>query len=389
MKRLWARLRAVDPLIADSALALCVLVPSMVGLTNEPTELNPTSMDAIGVLLTIVGVGILAVRRRYPLLTVWVTIATAAVYSLRDYAEVGHAVAVMIAVYTAAATTPRRRWGWALAAIVGFLVVLRFLQPDETTSANLVGNLAIFGIAAAFGDSNATRRANTEALRARAEALERNQAIEAERAVADERLRIARQLHDVVAHALAVIAVQSTAGSQVIDTRPDEAKKVLDRINDASRETLDEMRRMLGILRGDGTSGELAPAPGLGDLGTLVDGVRAAGVEVDVDLSGDEAIPAGVALTTYRIVQEALTNVLKHAGPAKAEVHIACDPGVVTIQVDDDGRGSAAEGGEGTHLGLIGMRERVAVYSGELEVGPRPGGGWHVAATLPYERVAS
>jgi signal transduction histidine kinase len=148
---------------------------------------------------------------------------------------------------------------------------------------------------------------------------------------------------------------------------------------------------MLGVLRGgESGEGELAPAPGLGDLEVLVDGVRTAGVEVAVDVSGDEIhVPASVGLTVYRIVQEALTNVIKHAGPAKAEVHIACEPGVVTIQVDDDGRGSGADGGDGTRLGLIGMRERVAVFSGELEVGPRPGGGWHVVATLPYERAAS
>jgi signal transduction histidine kinase len=264
------------------------------------------------------------------------------------------------------------------------------IRPEDVDSANLVGNLALFGIVAAFGDSNQTRRANAEAIKARAEAIEANQAIEAERAVADERLRIARQLHDVVAHALAVIAVQSTAGSQIIHTQPDEAKKVLDRINDASRETLDEMRRMLGILRGDEVAdGELAPAPGLGDLDTLVEGVRAAGLEVDLDVRGDDRLPAGVDLTAYRIVQEALTNVLKHAGPARAEVHIACEPGVVTIQVDDDGRGGSSRPGDGTRLGLIGMRERVALYAGDLEVGPRAGGGWHVAATLPYDRVAS
>jgi len=391
VKRLWARVRAVDPLVVDGLLALVVLVPSLAGLGGEPTEGSYTTMDALGVVLTLVGVGVLVLRRRQPLVTLWVSIGAAIVYTLRDYVETGHAIAVLIALYTAAEHTPRRQWAWGALAVGAFFVVLRFLRPEDLSSANFVANVALFGIAAAFGDSNATRRATTEAVRARAEALERNQAIEAERAVADERLRIARQLHDVVAHALAVIAVQSTAGSQVIDTKPDEAKKVLDRINDASRETLDEMRRMLGILRGDEAGdGELAPAPGLGDVETLVEGVRAAGVEVDLDVSGvEDRVPAGVGLTAFRIVQEALTNVLKHAGPARAEVHIACDPGVVSIQVDDDGRGASSDGGEGTHLGLIGMRERVALFDGDLEVGPRPGGGWHVAATLPYERVAS
>jgi signal transduction histidine kinase len=195
----------------------------------------------------------------------------------------------------------------------------------------------------------------------------------------------------VVAHALAVIAVQSGVGSHVIDTNPDEAKRVLDRINDASVETLDEMRRMLGVLRGgDGEGADLAPAPGLADVDQLVEGVRNAGLSVEMDVTGDpDRIPAGVALTAFRVVQEALTNVLKHAGPARVQVHIGCEPGVVTVEVEDDGRGAAADldDAPGHHLGVIGMRERIAAYDGRLDVGPRTGGGWRVRATLPFDRV--
>jgi signal transduction histidine kinase len=150
------------------------------------------------------------------------------------------------------------------------------------------------------------------------------------------------------------------------------------------------MRRMLGVLRGeDGQKMDLAPAPGLADIDLLVRNVRDAGVEVTVDRSGDaDAVPAGVALTAFRIVQEALTNVLKHAGPARADVRIACDPGVIRIEVQDDGRGAAAPRDEAVnHLGLIGMRERVTPYGGDLDVGPRTGGGWRVGGTLPYEGV--
>ena len=385
-------MRGADPMVWDGLLALVVLVPSVAALGADTTELGPTEPDALAVVLTLVGTGVLVLRRRKPMLTLWVTTAAAITFSVRDYPETGLPVAVLIALYTAAILEPRRRWLVGAAVISAFFVLLNQLRPEDLDAAGLVGNFAIFGIAAAFGDSNATRRANTRALELRAEALEQNQAILAEQAVGEERLRIARQLHDVVAHALAVIAVQSGVGGHVIDTDPAEAKRVLDNINQASRETLDEMRRMLGVLRGeDGQKVDLAPAPGLGDIDQVVRNVRDAGVEVTVERTGDAAaVPAGVALTTFRIVQEALTNVLKHAGPARAEVHIACDPGVVRVEVVDDGRGAAAPLDETVnHLGLIGMRERVTPYGGELDVGPRSGGGWRVCATLPYERVTA
>jgi len=392
VRPLWARLKAIDAVFVDSLFAVAVLIPTLAGMTSEAPANNPTPVDALAVGLTVVGVGTIAARRRHPMGAVVVCVLATAVYSVRDYIENGLAVAVLITLYTAATLVPRRQWLAVYGAIAAFLLLIAAIRPDDLTASQLVGNLALFGIAAVFGDSNATRRANTRALELRAEALEQNQAIQAEQAVAEERLRIARQLHDVVAHALAVIAVQSGVGGHVIDTDPDEAKRVLDNINQASRETLDEMRRMLGVLRGeDGARMDLAPAPGLADIDQVVRNVRDAGVEVTVERTGDAAaVPAGVALTAFRIVQEALTNVLKHAGPARAEVHLVCEPGVVRVEVVDDGRGAAAPMDEKVnHLGLIGMRERVTPYGGDLDVGPRPGGGWRVCATLPYERVSA
>ena len=344
VRRLWAHLREINPVVVDGLLALVVLVPSLAGLATDPTELNPTPIDPLAVLLTVVGIGVLAVRRSRPLLTLWVSMAAAVIYTLRDYVETGIPVAVLIALYTAALLVPRRKWLPAAGVIVAFFFLMALFRAEDLSAGNLAGNLAIFGIAAAFGDSNATRRATTQALELRAETLEQNQAILAEQAVAEERLRIARQLHDVVAHALAVIAVQSGVGGHVIDEDPAEAKRVLDNINQASRETLDEMRRMLGVLRGeDGVRATLAPAPSLSDLDQLVKGVRDAGVEVTVELTGDgERVPPSVELTAYRIIQEALTNVLKHAGPARAEVHVDRGHGVVKVEICDDGRGAAA-----------------------------------------------
>ena len=258
--------------------------------------------------------------------------------------------------------------------------------------------MAVYGIAAVFGDSVRVRRAYTETLEARAADLERNQQVEARRAVAEERLRIARELHDVVAHAMSVVAVQSGVGAHVIDTDPAEAKRILQNVKVTSREALDEMRRLLGVLRreesaddDDGSGRVLAPVPGLDGVEALAESLRVAGVPVAVNVSGTRAdVPPGVDLCAFRIVQEALTNVLRHAGPARAVVDVEYRPGAVTVAVTDDGRGASAAGPmAGGGNGLLGMRERVAVFGGELTTGPHVGGGFRVAATLPFERASS
>jgi signal transduction histidine kinase len=222
-----------------------------------------------------------------------------------------------------------------------------------------------------------------EQVEERAAIVEREHEEAAKRALADERLRIAQELHDVVAHSMGVIAVQAGVGAHVIDTDPPEAKKSLDAISTTSRATLTEIRRLLGVLRADGDAG-YEPAPGLADLDRLVTDLDGAGLAVDVQFEGDRHdLPPGVDLTAYRIVQEALTNVLKHAGPAAATVTVGYEPDAVRIEVVDDGRGVNGRASGGGH-GLVGMRERVAVYGGTLETGPRVGGGFRVAARLPY-----
>ena len=206
---------------------------------------------------------------------------------------------------------------------------------------------------------------------------------EAKRAVADERLRIAQELHDVVAHSMGVIAVQAGVGAHVIDKDPAEAKKSLEAIASTSRSTLTEIRRLLGVLRAD-ENGAYQPAPGLTDLDRLATDLDAAGVPVRLEINGTrDDVPPGVDLTAYRIVQEALTNVLKHAGPASASVLVGYQPGVVHLEIADNGRGVNGRATEGGH-GLMGMRERVGVYGGTLVAGPAPGGGFRVVAELPY-----
>jgi signal transduction histidine kinase len=272
--------------------------------------------------------------------------------------------------------------------MVGLVALLLLDAPGYAVS-DMIANSAIFGVAVLFGWNVQSRRLRLAALEERAEALEREQEEESRRAVADERLRIAQELHDVVAHSMSVIAVQAGAGMHVVDKDPAEAKKALENISATSRSTLTELRRLLGVLRDDGEGAAYAPTPGLAELDRLTSEMESAGVEVEVSLDGDLGrVPPGVDFTGYRIVQEALTNVLKHAGPARAEVKVGSGEGTLRIEVIDDGRGVNGRS-DGAGHGLVGMRERVAVYGGTLDAGPRSGGGFRVAAELPYGDVAT
>ncbi len=278
--------------------------------------------------------------------------AAASAYVLRDYVDNGLPVIALIALYTVASLTPRRQWGAAVAAISVLLLALTLFRGEDLSPAELAGNIAIFAIAAVFGDSVRTRRAYTSQLELRAVDLEANQEAQAQRAVAEERLRIARELHDVVAHAMSVVAVQSGVGAHVIDTDPAEAKRILENVKTSSRMALNEMRRLLGVLRdeGDGPVSR-TPAAGLEGVDELADGLRQAGMNLAVRVEGTRpVVPPGVDLSAFRIVQEALTNVLKHAGPATVEVAICYHPDSVTVEVEDDGRGASTAPADG-HAG--------------------------------------
>jgi len=252
----------------------------------------------------------------------------------------------------------------------------------------LVGNLGVVAAAWLLGHFAHNYRTYAARLEERTAELEQAREELARRAVAEERLRLARELHDVVAHAISVIAVQSGVGAHVADTNPQEAAKALAAIEATSRAALEELRRLLGVLRQeDEPQGALAPVPGLADLDSLLAEVGKAGLAVKLQINGTRPpLPAGVDLSAYRIVQEALTNVVKHAGPARAQVVVGYRDQEVTVEVIDDGRGavtSVSDGRARVGHGLIGMRERVQVFGGDLQTGPRPGGGFRVAARLP------
>jgi signal transduction histidine kinase len=248
----------------------------------------------------------------------------------------------------------------------------------------------------AIGLAVRSRRETTEVRVREAEERANVERQRAGRVLAEERLRIAQELRDVVAHSMSVIAVQAGVGAHMLERSPDQARAALDAISATSRGTLTEMRRLLGVLRDTDGARVHSPTPGIADLPTLVDDVRAAGVPVTLDVSGSSnVVHGGVELSAYRIVQEALTNVIKHAGAiTRVDVNVRYLPGRVEVEVVDDGRGAAAiavsngartdTGATTSGHGLLGMRERVELWGGDLSVGPVAGGGYRVNALLPY-----
>jgi signal transduction histidine kinase len=252
-------------------------------------------------------------------------------------------------------------------------------------------DLASFASASVFvvaiwitGIYSNTRRRYLESLEERAERAEHERDQQARLAAAAERARIARELHDVVAHNVSVIIVQADGAGYAIDTDPEQARKAMQAVSATGRRALAEMRRMVGVLRTDGAPEEYAPQPSLSQLDDLVAQVCSSGLPVDLRVTGvPQELPEGEQLTVYRIVQEALTNTLKHGGPgSRATVEMEYGVRELLLRVTDDGRGAAAPGREGGH-GLVGMRERVAMFGGTVEATPLTGGGFRVTARLP------
>jgi signal transduction histidine kinase len=228
------------------------------------------------------------------------------------------------------------------------------------------------------------RQLRAEALAARAELLEREQELRANEAIADERARIARELHDLVAHNVSVMVVQAGGERHALGEEQASTRAALASIEQAGRQALAEARRLLGMLRAKDDGEELEPQPSVDQIDMLLEQVERAGLPVRLEIEGERVpLPPGVDLCAYRIVQEGLTNALKHAGPARAEVLLRYAPRALDVEIRDDGRGASQANGDPAGHGLIGMRERVALYGGALETGPREGGGFEVRARFP------
>lgn len=396
----WARLWSPQQwALLDVALAVVAFVgltlPVLLGVPDH--ESHAVAVVALGAATTLP----LAVRRRWPVPVLVVIVAglTASLaFGVRTTPFVSNAgPGVALAVYTAVergATQDRRLWilgGTCTTIAVGYLLGL-WLQPQyEHNAFHSIAAVAAWWV----GDNVRAQREYRSAL---AERQRREQAEGARLAAAEERLRLSREVHDVVSHSLSVIAVRSGVARMVADERPDEARAALAAIETASRGALDELRRLLSTTRDPGSEGEadgarapdLAPAASLADIPALVDRMAASGLDVTLRQHGDppETLSPTLGLSAYRVVQEGLTNVVRHAPGARAEVTVTVTPTGVAVEVVDDGApgGPGAAGPvtpEGGGFGLVGVRERAALFGGTVEAGPRPGGGFRLRADLP------
>jgi signal transduction histidine kinase len=359
-------------LLADALLALAVAVVTVISVVVHDQQEDSLSMSGWGWVLLAVQLVPLVWRRRAPVTVLLISWLGAMFYGMMRLPDPPLMFGPLLATYTMAAYSSRR----ISVPIIGLLVVgsaVAIVGGDPSDAADVaVGYFS--GITAwVVGDTIRTQRERTAWMMGR-------RVEDAQRAATQERLAIARDLHDIVAHNVSVIAVQAEAAQAVLTTQPERAGHAMEQVADAARTALGELRRMLGVLRSEQ---ELTPQPGLAAIEGLVASVRRTGMDVRlVQVGADGPVDAVAALTAYRVVQEALTNVLKHAGPCRAQVAVDVGTAGLVVSVTDDGRGPRSS--NGGH-GLIGMRERVAVLGGTLDAGADPCGGFSVRAWLPVE----
>ncbi|WP_141581501.1 sensor histidine kinase [Actinomadura sp. WMMA1423] len=354
-----------------------------------------TGLDALGFALLLAGPALLLFRRRHPVFTVCATAAVTALYFLRAYTY-GPAPLSLVVAMMAAVVAGHRLLVWAgtgvgLAAYLGLTALIGVPaaergrdgpfpveEPTLGGSAFVVGWALVVLVTAELIRMRGQRAAETA----------RTRAEEERRQASEERLRMARELHDVLAHNISMINVQAGVALHLMDDDPEQARTALAAIKDASKEALTEMRGVIGALRAQGETAPRAPTAGLDRLDDLLDRARSAGLAVEAETTGERRpLPAGADLAAYRIVQESLTNVTRHAGPGPltARVRIAYGEHEIVVEVEDDGRGVSPLDDRPAGSGIRGMRERAAALGGEFDAGPRRGGGFAVRARLPLD----
>ena len=378
------------PWWTDSLLALVLTVISVASAIVSRSHAGH-AVQVLEVVLVPFTTAPIALRRYRPIAVLTITVS-AAVLILLLTSQAQFPVGVLVALYTVASRCERpvsiRAAEW-----VALPIAVAVIVNNGPHFGKVIPALAVFAIAWVIGDNIRTRRAYLAELEARAARLEREREEKAERAVIEERTRIARELHDVIAHNVSVMVVQASAGEELFDADPERARESLSSVAATGRAALAELRRLLGVIRaeaGDRPAASYTPQPGMEYLDELVRQVREAGLAVGLSVLGEpRELPEGVGLCAYRIVQEALTNTLKHAAASEAHVSVRYAPDALELQVLDDGRGApATNGGTGAGHGLIGMRERVALFGGELSARSRPDHGYEVRARIPLESAA-
>jgi signal transduction histidine kinase len=362
---------------ADVALAAAIAGAQLAGTYFAGRhQTDRRSFDAIAALLLTTGPAALVVRRRWPVPVLLTAFVSTLLYAGLDYPR-GPIFFALIAAFLTAALAGHRAVAWAVLAggYVAFLFVGAVLRDEDPPGwVPAAGLAAWLLVLAGIGEALRIRRARMEH-----EARTREE--EARRRAGEERLRIARELHDVLAHNISLISVQAGVALHLMDQQPDQARTALTAIKAASKEALGELRSVLDVLRQGDEGPPRAPTAGLDDLDRLVSGATAAGIDVEVRTEGTpRPLPPSVDLAAFRIVQEALTNVTRHAGPATATISLTYGDESLTVRVDDDGRGPTSNG---SGNGIRGMRERAVALGGTLDAGPKPGGGFRVTASLP------
>ncbi len=380
------RLRRSD--VVDGAVAVALAVAISAITSRFPAEEGGRAVDALTYGCIVVAALSLAGRRRWPVPVLVSVTGALFVYLLRDYPGGPVYVTFFVALHTMAASRELRRSVPVAVAATGTVIVGGLVRHGIDlvwAQVALAGWTAVLVFSA---EAARNRRAYLAGLEERARRLEETREEEARRRVAEERLRIARDMHDVVAHSLASISVQSGVAAHVLEKHPEQAKEALLANKQTSKEALDDLRSTLGLLREGEEAAPRSPAPRLDRLDPLVVTARRAGVDVDVAVTGERrALPPAVDGAAYRIVQESLTNVVRHAGGSKVRVAVTYGPSSVEVEVVDDGPGRSDGSAAGTGHGIRGMRERATAVGGELAAGPRPEGGFRVWARLPDEAV--
>jgi signal transduction histidine kinase len=350
---------------------------------QEFDRLNSFDLYLHAVLLVLSGLS-LAVRRRWPVPVFAFEVVTSVMYYASGYPDGPNWIGVFVALYTVTAYGDGRR-PWIVRVglgtlIAGWLFAAILHPPADGAIGWLAFRIGTAIMAAVLGESVRMRRVIAAEAQERADWAERTREEEARRRVDAERLHIAREVHDTVAHAIAIINVQAGVTAHVLDKRPEQARETLLTIEQTSARALRELRATLGVLRD--TADGRAPTPGLDRLEELAGLAREAGMDVKVDLATPpRELPSAVDQAAYRILQESITNVIRHAGPARVTIEVGYEPSDLRIRVTDDG--SACDGGGGAGRGIQGMRERCALLGGDLTAGPRSGGGFEVHARLP------
>jgi len=384
----WRMVTEFGPAVAFTVLSQYEVwagpIPHMGGSFHGPKPL-------LSAVLLVVSAG-LALRLRYPLLALVLAMGQFGVHEVVNH-FLGPGgpnlfelfLSQVFIVYSTAANTAGRRTYAGAALIVAFQL-LGYGPTLPHSFDQAAGEWTFYAIAWVLGKTVRQRQLRGDRLEARTAELEEQRESQIQTAIADERARIARELHDIVAHSVSLMVLQAGAARQALDKQPEKARVPLLSVEATGRSAMSELRRLVAMLRQPGDEEQLAPQPSLRHLEVLVGQMREAGINVELDTLGSlDAIPPGVDLSAYRIAQEALTNALKHSGATQVNLWVKAEANAVEVVVEDNGRGSSGKGALTGGHGLIGMRERVNLFSGRIEAGGRDGGGFRVFARLPYE----